>query len=65
MVTEDPMPGWALRSDVIQAAIAYEEAWTAHFQGAGQPNQLGLISARTLAHSNLVKAVRALKERHG
>lgn len=80
MATEDrsrptwdaPLPIWILRGDVVQAAIDYEEAWTAY---AHRPQtaphtreectETDLILAKGHAHQALLTAVRALKERHG
>ena len=49
---------------LAEAAIAYEEAWTAYTQEGPRPdhadNQLRL--AKGVAHQDLINAVRALKE---
>ena len=59
-----PITRWKRKSDLLQAAIAYEEAWTAYTQERPRPdhvdNQLRL--AKGVAHQDLINAVRALKE---
>ena len=59
-----PTNKWNRRADLIQAAIAYEEAWTAAAHWDSPPSRdehAALVVARAHAHQALLDAARALK----
>ena len=61
-----PITRWARKADLIQAAISYEEAWTAAAHWDTTPptrdEHAALVVARAHAHQALLDAARALKE---